>query len=83
MQLLQYFQFKHRKLADIAIKLPGSPKGQSEGDYKPVHLMGSLVEQALLLFYDAVILRFKEKKKLDPIKCMDDMTTNDEIKSKM
>lgn len=45
--------------------------------------MGSLVEQALLLFYDAVILRIKEKKKLDPIKCMDDTPTNDEIKSKM
>lgn len=68
---------------DIAIKLPGSSKDQSEGDYKPIHLMGSLVEQALLLFYDAVILRFKEKKKLDPIKCMDDTPTNDEIKSKM
>ncbi|WP_375088714.1 6-phospho-3-hexuloisomerase [Peribacillus sp. RS7] len=53
------------KLADIAIKLPGSPKDQSEGDYKTIQPMGSLFEQTLLLFYDAVILRFMDKKGLD------------------
>ncbi|MCT1392069.1 6-phospho-3-hexuloisomerase, partial [Peribacillus frigoritolerans] len=46
------------QLADITIKLPGSPKDQSEGDYKTIQPMGSLFEQTLLLFYDAVILRF-------------------------
>lgn len=53
------------QLADITIKLPGSPKDQSEGDYKTIQPMGSLFEQTLLLFYDAVILRFMEKKRLD------------------
>lgn len=53
------------KLADITIKLPGSPKDQSEGDYKTIQPMGSLFEQTLLLFYDAVILRFMDKKGLD------------------
>ncbi|WMX58556.1 6-phospho-3-hexuloisomerase [Peribacillus sp. R9-11] len=53
------------QLADITIKLPGSPKDQSEGDYKTIQPMGSLFEQTLLLFYDAVILRFMEKKGLD------------------
>jgi 6-phospho-3-hexuloisomerase len=53
------------KLADIAIKLPGSPKNQSEGDYQTIQPMGSLFEQTLLLFYDAVILRFMDKKGLD------------------
>jgi 6-phospho-3-hexuloisomerase len=52
-------------LADITIKLPGSPKDQSEGDYQTIQPMGSLFEQTLLLFYDAVILRFMEKKGLD------------------
>ncbi|MGE7609610.1 6-phospho-3-hexuloisomerase [Peribacillus frigoritolerans] len=53
------------QLANITIKLPGSPKDQSEGDYKTIQPMGSLFEQTLLLFYDAVILRFMEKKGLD------------------
>ncbi|MFE4430756.1 6-phospho-3-hexuloisomerase [Peribacillus butanolivorans] len=53
------------QLADITIKLPGSPKDKSEGDYKTIQPMGSLFEQTLLLFYDAVILRFMEKKGLD------------------
>jgi 6-phospho-3-hexuloisomerase len=53
------------KIADITIKLPGSPKDQSESDYKTIQPMGSLFEQTLLLFYDAIILRFMEKKGLD------------------
>lgn len=53
------------KLADITIKLPGSPKDQSKGDYTTIQPMGSLFEQTLLVFYDAVILRFMEKKGLD------------------
>lgn len=53
------------KMADLIVKLPGSPKDQSEGNYKTIQPMGSLFEQTLLLFYDAVILRFMEKKGLD------------------
>lgn len=53
------------QLADITAKLPGSPKDKSQGDYQTIQPMGSLFEQTLLLFYDAVILRFMEKKGLD------------------
>ncbi|MGG3562938.1 6-phospho-3-hexuloisomerase [Neobacillus rhizosphaerae] len=53
------------QLADITIKLPGSPKDQSESDFKTIQPMGSLFEQTLLLYFDAVILRFMEKKGLD------------------
>ncbi|MDQ0217779.1 6-phospho-3-hexuloisomerase [Peribacillus cavernae] len=53
------------KLADFTIKLPGSPKDRSEDDYTTIQPMGSLFEQTLLLFYDAVILRFMEKKGLN------------------
>lgn len=51
-------------LADIVVTLPGSPKDQS-GDHETIQPMGSLFEQTLLLFYDAIILRFMEKKGLD------------------
>lgn len=53
------------KLADIIIQLPGAPKDQSEGNYQTIQPMGSLFEQTMLLFYDALILRFMEKKGLD------------------
>ncbi|UOE53495.1 6-phospho-3-hexuloisomerase [Cytobacillus oceanisediminis] len=56
------------QLADITVKLPGSPKDQSEGDYKTIQPMGSLFEQTLLLLCDAIILRFMEKKGLDTTK---------------
>jgi len=53
------------QLADLVVKMPGSPKDQSTSDYKTIQPMGSLFEQTLLLFFDAVILRFMEKKGLD------------------
>lgn len=53
------------KLADVTIKLPGSPKDQSEGDFKSIQPMGSLFEQTLLMFYDAIILSFMDKMCLD------------------
>lgn len=53
------------KLADIIIKLPGALKDQSAGNYQTIQPMGSLFEQTMLLFYDALILRFMEKKGLD------------------
>jgi 6-phospho-3-hexuloisomerase len=53
------------KLADIVVKLPGAPKDQSTGNYQTIQPMGSLFEQTMLLFYDALILRFMEKKGLD------------------
>lgn len=53
------------ELADITIRLPGITKDQSEGDFKTIQPMGSLFEQTMLLIYDAIILRFMEKKGLD------------------
>ncbi|MFV2047142.1 6-phospho-3-hexuloisomerase [Metabacillus sp. YM-086] len=53
------------QLANYTIKMPGSPKDQSEGEYQTIQPMGSLFEQTLLLFYDAIILRFMEKKGYD------------------
>lgn len=56
------------QLADIIVKLPGVTKDQSDGDYRTIQPMGSLFEQAMLLLYDAIILRFMEEKKLDSTK---------------
>lgn len=52
-------------IADLVIILPGSPKDHSNSDYQTIQPMGSLFEQTLLLFFDAIILRFMEKKGLD------------------
>ena len=52
------------KLADINIEIPAQAKGEGNSG-KSIQPMGSLFEQSLLLFYDAVILRHMEKKGLD------------------
>jgi 6-phospho-3-hexuloisomerase len=56
------------KLAHITIQLPGSPKDQTGDNPVTIQPMGSLFEQTLLLFYDAIILRIMEKKGLDTTK---------------
>ncbi|GAA3313141.1 hypothetical protein GCM10020331_002560 [Ectobacillus funiculus] len=38
------------QLADIVVKLPGSPKDQEGAQYKTIQPMASLFEQTLLLF---------------------------------
>ncbi|RAP74312.1 6-phospho-3-hexuloisomerase [Paenibacillus montanisoli] len=43
--------------SDFVIELPGAPKDQSSGTDLTVQPMGSLFEQTLLLFLDAVILQ--------------------------
>ncbi|MGN7311017.1 6-phospho-3-hexuloisomerase [Alkalicoccobacillus gibsonii] len=54
------------ELADLTVILPGAPKDRAEGsEYETIQPMGSLFEQTSLLFYDAVILRFMEKKELN------------------
>lgn len=53
------------ELADLTVILPGAPKNREEGQYDTIQPMGSLFEQTSLLFYDAIILRFMEKKGLD------------------
>jgi 6-phospho-3-hexuloisomerase len=52
-------------MADIAVKLPGSPKDQEANGYKTIQPMGALFEQTLLLFCDAIILQLMEKQGLD------------------
>ncbi|GKW44520.1 MULTISPECIES: 6-phospho-3-hexuloisomerase [unclassified Planococcus (in: firmicutes)] len=51
------------KLADIRIEIPAQAKGEGATG-KSIQPMGSLFEQSLLLFYDALILRFMDKKGL-------------------
>ncbi|GAE35909.1 6-phospho-3-hexuloisomerase [Halalkalibacter akibai] len=53
------------KLADVIVALPGAPKDQTTSSYQTIQPMGSLFEQTLLLFFDALIVRFMEKKELD------------------
>lgn len=53
------------ELADIIVQLPGVTKDKSEGTIQTVQPMGTLFEQTMLLFYDAIILRYMEKKELD------------------
>ena len=52
-------------LADFSVKLSGSPKDQSGENNQTIQPMGSLFEQSLLLFYDAIILSFMSKKGMD------------------
>ncbi|WP_142826688.1 6-phospho-3-hexuloisomerase [Planococcus soli] len=51
-------------LADITIEIPAQAKADGASG-KSIQPMGSLFEQSLLLFYDAVILRFMDKKGLE------------------
>jgi 6-phospho-3-hexuloisomerase len=51
--------------SDIIIPLPGAAKDQSSGSGLTIQPMGSLFEQTLLLFLDAVILRLMEQQGQD------------------
>lgn len=51
-------------LGDIQIKISAQAKADGSSG-KSIQPMGSLFEQSLLLFYDAVILRFMDKKGLN------------------
>ncbi|ANU09668.1 6-phospho 3-hexuloisomerase [Planococcus antarcticus DSM 14505] len=48
-------------LGDIQIEIPARSKSDDSSN-KSIQPMGSLFEQSLLLFYDAVILKFMDKK---------------------
>ena len=50
------------QLADITIEIPAQSKTGEVTGNKSIQPMGSLFEQSLLLFYDAIILRFMDKK---------------------
>jgi 6-phospho-3-hexuloisomerase len=50
------------RLSDIIVKVHASPKEESDKGNTTIQPMGSLFEQSLLLFYDAVVLRLMEKK---------------------
>ena len=51
------------KLADVTIEIPAQAKAEGNSG-KSIQPMGSLFEQSLLLFYDAVILSFMDRKGL-------------------
>ena len=51
-------------LADIAITIPAQAKSDGKSG-KSIQPMGSLFEQSLLVFYDALILKFMENKGLE------------------
>ncbi|MFB5760076.1 6-phospho-3-hexuloisomerase [Paenibacillus medicaginis] len=47
-------------VADIVVPLPGSQKDPANAQYTTIQPMGSLFEQSLLLFGDAVVLKIME-----------------------
>ncbi|MDP4096251.1 6-phospho-3-hexuloisomerase [Paenibacillus sp. P96] len=49
--------------ADIVVKLPGSQKDPASAHYETIQPMGSLFEQSMLLFGDAIVLRIMEQTK--------------------
>jgi len=53
------------EISDLILQLSGSPKDQSTGNKQTIQPMGSLFEQTLLLYYDAIILRIMEMKGLN------------------
>ncbi|MBT2730396.1 6-phospho-3-hexuloisomerase [Bacillus sp. ISL-75] len=53
------------KLVDMTVQIPGSPKDKETSQYHTIQPMGSLFEQTLLLFFDALILRYMDIKHLD------------------
>jgi len=53
------------RMADVSVVLPGSPKERSQSGQDTIQPMGSLFEQSLLLFFDAVVLRLMELRSLD------------------
>ncbi len=53
------------KAAHVTVTLPGTPKENTNEARGTIQPMGSLYEQTLLLFYDAVILRIMGKKDLN------------------
>jgi 6-phospho-3-hexuloisomerase len=52
------------KISDVAVKIPAKPKAGTDSEYTTIQPMGSLFEQSLLLFFDAVILSVMDKKDL-------------------
>ncbi len=55
---------EHGRLADIRVRLPGQILGL-EGEVRSIQPMASLMEQALLLFTDAMVLLLIERARVD------------------
>lgn len=51
--------------ADIAVRLPGTPKDKAGAEYGTIQPMASLFEQTLLIFYDSIVLRLMDKQRSD------------------
>ena len=55
------------KIADVVVKIPApTPKAEVDPGFESIQPLGSLFEQSLLLFLDAVILRLMEKQGSSP-----------------
>jgi 6-phospho-3-hexuloisomerase len=54
------------RIADPVVVIPAKPKEDAGRGPTSIQPMGSLFEQSLLLFYDAIILEIMEKKGVDP-----------------
>jgi 6-phospho-3-hexuloisomerase len=51
------------RIADVVVGIPApTPKAEVSASFKSIQPMGSLFEQSLLLFLDAVVLRLMEKR---------------------
>lgn len=59
------------ELAELIVQLPGATKDKSEETIQTTQPLGSLFEQTMLFFYDAIILSYMEKKGLDSDKMYD------------
>lgn len=53
------------RIADLTVILPGSPKNAAEGASRSVQPMGTLFEQTLLLFCDAIVLSLMREQGMD------------------
>ncbi|MDX8044390.1 6-phospho-3-hexuloisomerase [Gracilibacillus sp. S3-1-1] len=52
------------KVADMTVTIPAKAKAEGDNQDITIQPMGSLFEQALLLFYDSLVLSLMEKKTL-------------------
>lgn len=67
-------EFENAKLADLVVEIPGQIFGTGN-EIPSIQPMASLLEQALFLFEDIIVMLLIEKQKIDPVK-MQERHTN-------
>ncbi len=67
-------EFENAKLADLVVEIPGQIFGTGN-EIPSIQPMASLLEQALFLFEDIIVMLLMEKQKIDPMK-MQERHTN-------